>query len=30
MDKLIELDPTDKIQARVLLEVLQKKEEDDE
>lgn len=30
MDKLIELDPTDKIQARVLLEVLQKKEEDDD
>ncbi|MBW9249542.1 MAG: hypothetical protein GJU72_10830 [Acidithiobacillus ferriphilus] len=30
MDKLIELDPTDKIQARVLLEVLQKKEADDE
>ena len=27
MDKLIELDPTDKIQARVLLEVLLKKEE---
>ena len=30
MDKLIELDPSDKIQARVLLHVLERREEEDD
>ena len=30
MEKLIELDPTDKIQARILLNILERSEDDDE